>query len=185
MKKLFCFFYLIVLIGINSYGQENIKSLIKDNLNSRYTSVEIVSITPDFCPDMRNLFSLSMSLTLVASECKLNIVKTFLKYDDKEISYEKTKELCQKEVDRIKALADEWLTAYFNKSEKCLFVRYRYGNAQGIKTTVEDYYSLDESRYKEGNYPYLKKEYDEQYGFNFYKEVANKYKDLLLELASE
>ena len=174
----------MVIIEINSYGQETIKKLINDNLMSRYTNVEIVSITPDSCPDMDDLFHLSLSMRIVASECKLNIVKAFYKYSQNEINLDKTNELGQIEIDRIDALAKSWGKAYNSKSEKCLLVRYRYGSSNGIKTTLEDYYSLDENQYKEGNYPYLQKEFDAYYGFNFYKDVVKKYEDLLLEIVN-
>jgi len=185
MKKQLCIFSLIIILGFNSCGQNKINKLINDNLKSRYTNIEIVSITPDSCPDMRNLFHLSMSLRVISSECKLNIIKAFVSYSEKKISLEKTNELCQKEIDRINNLAKSWDNAYNSKSEKCLLIQYRYGNSDGIKTTLTDYYSLDETRYKEGNYPFLQKEYDAFYGFNFYKDVSNKYKELLLDVANE
>jgi hypothetical protein len=184
MKKELCFLCLIILIGINSYGQQDINKLINDNLSNRYSNVEIVSITPDSCPEMRNLFYLSSSLKIVASECKLNIVKAFYQHSKNEISFDKTTELSQKEIDRIDALAKSWNKSFNSKSEKCLLVKYRYGNSAGIKTTLTDYYSLDENRYKEGNYPYLQKEFDSYYGFNYYEEVVNKYKELLLDIVN-
>jgi hypothetical protein len=184
MKIQFSLLCLIVIIGTNSCGQQTIKKLINDNLKSRYTNVEIVSITQDSCPDMDYLFNLSLSLKLVASECKLNISKTILKYSQNEINFDKTSELCQKEIDRIDALAKSWQKAYLSKTEKCLLVQYRYGSSNGIKTTVNEYYSLDEKKYKEGNYPYLLKEFDINYGFNFYKDVIKMYQDFLLEIAN-
>lgn len=184
MKKKLCFLYLILLIGINSYGQQDINKLIKYNLSTRYSNVEIVSVTPDSCPDMSDLFNLSLNILVTASKCKLNITKVFVQYSNNEISFDKLTELSDKEIDIIKALSESWEKSYNSKSEKCLLVRYRYGNSSGIKTTMTDYYSLDRNQYKEGNYPYLKKEFDLYYGFNYYEEVANKYRELLLDIAN-
>jgi hypothetical protein len=72
-----------------------------------------------------------------------------------------------------------WVKDYISKSEKCLLVKYRYGNSNGIKTTVTNYYSLDINAYKEGNYPYLQEEFNLNYAFNLYEDVVNKYKELL------
>jgi hypothetical protein len=184
MKKPFAFLCLIVIFGSYSCRQQSIKKLINDNLKSRYTNVEIVSITQDSCPDMEHLFNLSLSMKIVASECKLNISKTTLRYSQNEINFDKTSELCQKEIERIDALAKSWKEAFFSKSEKCLLVKYRYGSSNGIKTTVEEYYSLDKNKYKEGYYPYLQQEFDAYYGFNLYKDVLKTYEDFLLEIVN-
>jgi len=184
MKKQNWYLILIVIIGTNCSGEQNIKNLINSNLKSRYTNFEIVSITQDSCPNMNTLFNLSLSLKLVASECKLNISKATLRYTNREISLDETSELCKKEVDKIAALEKSWDNAYFSKSEKCLLVKYRYGNSSGFKTSVEEYYSLIENEYKEGNYPYLQKEFDSHYGLNFYKEVVNEYEEFLLEIVN-
>lgn len=122
---------------------------------------------------------------MVSSECKLNIARAFYQHTKNEISFDRAVELSQKEIDRINALAKSWDKAYNSKSENCLFVKYWYGNSDGIKTTLTDYYSLDENRYKEGNYPYLKKEFDSDYGFNFYEDVVNEHKELLLEIVND
>lgn len=184
MKKQNWYLILIVLLGTSCSGENHIKNLINSNLKSRYTNFEIVSITQDSCPNMNNLFNLSLSLKLVASECKLNISKATLRYTNKEISLDETTELCKKEVDKIAALEKSWANAYFSKTEKCLLVKYRYGDSSGFKTSVEEYYSLIENEYKEGNYPYLQKEFDSHYGLNFYKEVVNEYEEFLLEIAN-
>lgn len=184
MKKQFAFLCLIVLFGSYSCKQQPIKNLISDNLKSRFTNVEIVSITPDSCPDMEHLFNLSLSMKVLASDCKLNISKTILMYFQNEITLNKTSELCQKEIDIIDALAKNWQEAFFSKSEKCLLVKYRYGNSNGIKTTVEEFFSLDVNKYKEGNYPYLQQEFDAYYGFNLYKDVLKTYDDFLLEIVN-
>jgi hypothetical protein len=80
MKKELFFIWLIILINNYGCGQQNINKLIKDNLLSRYVNVEILSITQDSCPDMRNLFDFSVSLRINAAECKLNISKAFMQY---------------------------------------------------------------------------------------------------------
>jgi len=175
----------MVIIGTTSCAQQTIKNLIKDDLNSRYTNVEIVSMTQDSCPNMNNLFQLSLTIMRTASKCKLNISTAFLSYGRNEINLDKTKEFCKKEIDQIDALTKSWDNTYFSKSEKCLLVKYRYGNSDGIKTTMVDYYSLDENNYKEGNYPYLHKEYNADYGIKFYKDVVKTYTDFLLEIAND
>ena len=114
----------------------------------------------------------------------LNISKILLRYSQNEINLDKTSELCQKEIDRIDALAKSWKEAYFSKSEKCLLVKYRYGSSDGIKTTVEEYFSLNEDEYKDGYYPYLQPEFDVYYGLNFYKDVVKVYEDFLLEIVN-
>jgi hypothetical protein len=133
---------------------------------------------------MDHLFNLSLSIKVVASECKLNISKATLRYAQNEINLDITSELCQKEIERIDALAKSWKEAFLSKSEKCLLVKYRYGSSNGIKTTEEEYYSLDVNKYKEGYYPYLQQEFDIYYGFNFYKDVLKTYEDFLLEIVN-
>jgi hypothetical protein len=182
MKKQIFLLCLTAIFVTNCSGQQSIKNLINSNLKSRYSNFEIVSITQDSCPNLERLFGLSLSLKIVASECKLNISKATLSYYKKEINFDKTSELCKKEVDKIRVLAESWKETYFSKSEKCLLVKYRYSNSDGIKTTVEEYYSLNEIKYKEGNYPYLKKEFDAYYGFNFYKDVLKGYEEFLSEI---
>ena len=140
MKNSLTLLCLIVIFGANCSGQQNIKALINSNLKSRYTNVEVVSMTPDSCPDMNHLFNMSLSLKVNASECKLNIAKATLSYYQKEISLDRAKELCDKELKKMDELAKVWQKMYFSNSEKCLLVKYRYGNASGLKTTVDDNY---------------------------------------------
>jgi hypothetical protein len=133
---------------------------------------------------MDDLFYLSLNIKLVASECELNISKTILRYFQNEINFDKTSELCHKEIDRIHALVESWRETYLLKSEKCLLVKYRYGSSNGVKTTMEEYYSRDKNKYKEGYYSYLQQEFDIHYGFNFYKDVVKIYEDFLLEIVN-
>lgn len=184
MKKQLSLLSLIVIVVTNCQGQQNTNDLIKNNLNSRYDNYEVVSITQDSCPNMDRLFKLSLSMKVIASECKLNISKATLSYYKKEINLDKTSELCEKEVERINELAKRWQKEYFSNSEKCLRVKYRYSNSNGMKTTIEEFYSLKEEKYKEGNYPFLQKEFDAYYGLNFYKDVLNAYEEFLLEIVN-
>ena len=131
---------------------------------------------------MDRLFGLSLSMKVMASQCKLNIAKATNRYYNHEINYDQTNDLCKQELEKIKIQSDDWQNTYFSNTENCFLVKYRYGNSDGLKTTVEDYYSLDPNQYKEGNYPYLDKEFDAYYGLNRYKEVSEKYEEFLLDI---
>ena len=142
MKKQNWYLILIVLLGTSCSGENHIKNLINTNLKSRCTNFEIVSITQDSCPNMNNLFNLSLSLKLVASECKLNISKATLRYTTREITLDETTELCKKEVDKIAALEKSWANAYFSRSEKCLLVKYNRNWQKPYKTRVSMKYDF-------------------------------------------
>jgi|GEM_PF-4330215 len=162
-------------------SQQGINALIEKNLQSRYTNVEIVSIEPDSCPDLRGLFNLSLNIKVVASECKLNIAKTTSQYYQGTYSFDQVSSLCEKEIEKIKELKDYWQKMYFTNNTSCMLVKYRYGNADGIKTTMEEYYSTDPVRYQEGNYPYLNSELTDDFGLKYYLDVTGAYKEFLLE----
>ncbi len=141
----------ILMISCSCNSQKGINSLIEKNLKSRYTDVEIVSIEPDSCPDLKGLFDFSLSMEIIASECRLNIAQITSQYYQGEYSLDQVSSLCGKEIDKMRDLADNWRKMYFTNSNSCMLVKYRYGNADGIKTTMEEHYSTDPQRYQEGN----------------------------------
>ncbi|MFA6400041.1 MAG: hypothetical protein WCX31_00225 [Salinivirgaceae bacterium] len=200
MKRINSLSCVIILISITSCAQvdkgnnstvdesktvneSSIKKLIKTNLESRFTNAEIVSITPDSCPDMRNLFHLSLQLTIKSSETKRDIVNAFSRQQDGEINGDQTRAICNAELDTLKSLVEIWHHDYQFNKQKCFTVRYRYGTADGTKKTETDYYTLDETRYLEGNYAFLQKEFTYDYAFQYYEKSSEYYIELLREFA--
>lgn len=173
---------IVTLILLTSCSQKAINSLIEKNLKSRYTDVEIVSIKPDSCPDLKGLFDLSLSIEMVASECRLNISQITGKYYQGEYSLDQVSSLCGKEIDKIRDLADYWRPMYSTNSNRCMLVKYMYGNAYGIKTTMEEHYSTDPQLYQQGNYPYLRSELTDDFGLRNYWEVIGDYKKFLMQV---
>jgi len=134
---------LMILPLVISCGNQDL-SLIKDNLNSRFTKFEIVETKKD-SSNVDDAFNSLLSLKVYASQCNLDIAKAINKFYG--INGKWTK---KNVINYVDSVSDMMIKAYkrfenlrFSKKEQCYYVKYRiYDGA--IKIEKEEYFYIRE-----------------------------------------
>jgi hypothetical protein len=130
--------YLLLCSGCNTD-----KSLIKKNLNSRFTKFEIVEIRKDSA-NVFDACNMLLSTRINVSETNLNVIKAINGY------YSGTSKMSPKEIilyidsieNKLTALMTKFEELRFDRSENCYYVKYLLSKEEN-KIPKEEYFYIN------------------------------------------